>query len=80
AKAVFLRTMEMSKKKNGGDIFVHEREGLSMVNIPHHPEETLRTPFLIWSDGKQVVMEQRAKDAGLSIVFQGQPDTRGIYR
>ena len=80
AKAMFLRTMELAKKKNGGEVFVHEREGLALVNIPHHPNESLRTPFLIWADGKQVVMEAKAQEAGLNIVFQGQPDPRGVYR
>ncbi len=79
-KAVFLRTMEDSKKTHGGAVFVHEREGLALVNIPHHHIEDLRTPFLIWADGKDVVLEKRAREAGLNIVFQGMPDPRGIYR
>ena len=78
AKATFMRTVEKGKKV--GDEFVHEREGLAMVNIPHHSDERLRTPFLIWADGKGVVMEPRAAETGLKITFQGHPDPRGVYR
>lgn len=79
-KAGFLRAMEDSKKNHGGTVFVHEREGLALVNIPHHDKEELRTPFLLWADGKDVVLEKRAREAGLNVVFQGMPDPRGVYR
>lgn len=79
AKATFMRTVEKGKKM-GEDVFVHEREGLAMVNIPHHTDERLRKPFLIWADGKGVVMEPRAAETGLKINFQGHPDPRGVYR
>lgn len=76
----FYMSLVAQAKKSGGEVYVHEREGLALVNIPHHANEALRTPFLLWSDGKKVVPEKRASETGVSIVFQGSPDPRGVYR
>lgn len=79
ARAAYMRTIEKGKRL-GADVYVHEREGLALVNIPHHDNEALREPFLVWADGKQVVTEPRVRDTGVSISFQGHPDPKGVYR
>jgi len=80
ARAAYMRSIEKGRK-DGSETYVHEREGLALVNIPHHDNEELRKPFLLWSDGKAVVTEPRVKACSdLTISFQGHPDPRGVYR
>lgn len=79
AKATYMRLVEGGRKQ-GREMYVHEREGLALVNIPHHPDERLRQPFLLWADGKEVVLEPRVRDSGVVISFQGSPDPRGVYK
>ncbi len=78
-RGLYMKTVE-GAKKSGNEYYVTAREGLDMVSIPHHENELARTPFLIWSDGKGVVVEDRVKELGLNLRFQGYPDPRGQYR
>lgn len=78
-RGLYMRVVE-SGKKSGKEFFVTSREGLDIVNIPNHEDPALREPFMIWADGKGVVLEPRVADLGLNIRFQGYPDTRGQYR
>jgi len=78
-RGMYLRLMEKAKL-TGGDNFAVTREGLDVINIPNHQDERLRKPFLIWADGKGVVLEPQAAQTGLKISFQGFPDPRGQFR
>lgn len=78
-RGLYLRIMEKSKTA-GGDNYACSREGLDVINIPNHEDERLRKPFLIWADGKGVVLEPRVAETGVNISFQGYPDPRGQFR
>jgi hypothetical protein len=78
-RGMYLRVMEKSKA-TGNDNYACSREGLDVINIPNHEDERLRKPFLIWADGKGVVLEPRIAETGVNISFQGYPDPRGQFR
>lgn len=78
-RGLYLRIMEKSKT-SGNDNYACSREGLDVINIPNHEDERLRKPFLIWADGKGVVLEPRVAETGVSISFQGYPDPRGQFK
>ena len=79
ARGLYLRVMEKSKA-TGNDNYACSREGLDVINIPNHEDERLRKPFLIWADGKGVVLEPRIAETGVNISFQGYPDPRGQFK
>ena len=60
--------------------YVAKREGLDVLNIPGHEQIELHKPFMVWADNRGVMMEPRAAGSGVTMSFQGYPDTRGIYR
>lgn len=78
-RGVYMRVVE-SAKKSGKEFYVTSREGLDIVSIPNHDNPNLREPFMLWADGKGVVLEPRVANEGLNIRFQGYPDTRGSFR
>lgn len=78
-RTVMMRFVEQAKKK-GNISYVVTREGLDIVNIPHHDNELLREPFLVWADNHGVQLEPRVSDTGLKIKFAGYPDPRGIFK
>lgn len=78
-RGLYMRVVE-SAKKNGNEFFVTAREGLDIVNIPNHENPNLREPFMLWADGKGVVLEPRVADEKVNIRFQGYPDSRGQFR
>lgn len=78
-RGLYMRVVEAGKKA-GKEFYVTSREGLDIVNIPNHENELLREPFMLWADGRGVVLEPRVADSGLNIRFQGYPDTRGQFR
>lgn len=79
ARSTYMRIVEKGRRM-GSEVYVHEREGLGLVNIPHHADEQVRTPFLIWSDAKGVVLDPRVQGSNIQIRFQGFPDPRGVYK
>ena len=78
-RGLYMRVVE-SAKRSGKEFFVTTREGLDIVNIPNHENPELREPFMIWADGKGVVLEPRVENAGVNIRFQGYPDSRGQFK
>ena len=78
-RTVMMRFVEKAKK-NGSLSYVVTREGLDIVNIPHHEIEALRTPFMVWADHTGVITEQRITDTGVVLKFAGFPDPRGVFK
>lgn len=78
-RGTFMRFIEQAKKK-GGTRYVAKREGLDLISIPNHSDPNLRKPFLIWADNRGVLMEERARAAGLQMQFQGYPDPKGSFK
>lgn len=77
-RGLMMRFVEDGKKK-GKQYYIAKREGLDVVNIPNHPDERMREPFMIFAAGSGVLVEPRVRDLGLDISFQGFPDPRGSY-
>lgn len=78
-RGLYMRVVE-SAKKSGKEFYVTAREGLDIINIPNHDNPLFREPFLIWADGRGVVLDPKVADQGLNIRFQGYPDTRGQFK
>lgn len=78
-RGLMMRFVEEGKKR-GKLLYITKREGLDVVNIPNHPDEKLREPFMVYSSAHGVYLEPRVKDSGLDVCFQGFPDPRGIFK
>jgi hypothetical protein len=79
-RGMFMRFIELAKKK-GRILYITKREGLDLVNIPHHEDKDLREPFMVWADGRGVILDPRVRDKkGLDVSFQGFPDPRGLFK
>lgn len=86
-RGMFMRFIELAKKK-GRALYIAKREGLDLVNIPNHPHPALREPFMVWADGRGVILDPRVRnlkdEAGnpvsLDVSFQGFPDPRGLFK
>lgn len=78
-RGLFMRFVELAKKK-GRQLYIAKREGLDIFNIPNHEDPDLREPFMVWADGKGVVLDPRVRDKDLDISFQGFPDPRGLFK
>lgn len=78
-RGMMMRVAEEGRKK-GKELYVLNREGLDTINIVNHEDPELREPFMVWADGKGVVLEPRIAAKGYEFAFQGYPDPRGVYR
>jgi hypothetical protein len=78
-RTVMMRFVEQAKKK-GNINYVVTREGLDIISIPHHENERLREPFMVWADNHGVKLEPEIADTGLKIKFAGFPDPRGVFK
>lgn len=79
-RGMFMRFVELAKKK-GKVLYITNREGLDIVNVPHHEDPELREPFKVWADGRGVILDPRVRGKkGLEISFQGFPDPRGVFK
>jgi hypothetical protein len=79
-RGMFMRFIELAKKK-GRILYITKREGLDLVNIPHHEDKELREPFMVWADGRGVILDPRVRGKeGLDVSFQGFPDPRGLFK
>lgn len=78
-RGMMMRVAEEGRKK-GKELYVLNREGLDTINIVNHEDPELREPFMVWSDGKGVVLEPRIAAKGYEFAFQGYPDPKGVYR
>lgn len=78
-RGLMMRVAEKGKKE-GKTYFVLNREGLDIVNIVNHEDPEMREPFMVWADGKGVVLEPRIAAKGYEFSFQGFPDPRGSFR
>jgi hypothetical protein len=78
-RGAFMRFIELAKKK-GRMLYIAKREGLDILNIPNHENPKFREPFMVWADGRGVVLDPRVRDEEIDISFQGFPDPRGIYK
>ncbi len=78
-RGLMMRFVEEGKKK-GKILYISKREGLDMVNIPNHPDEALREPFMVYAAANGVLVDPRVVNKGIEISFQGYPDPRGIFR
>lgn len=84
-RGMFMRFIELAKKK-GKTLYITKREGLDLVNIPHHEVPELREPFMVWADGRGVTLDPRVmqlkadKKLDFEVSFQGFPDPRGLFK
>jgi hypothetical protein len=79
-RGMFMRFIELAKKK-GRAMYIAKREGLDLVNIPNHEDPDLREPFMVWADGRGVILDPRvANKKELDVSFQGFPDPRGLFK
>lgn len=78
-RGMMMRVAEQGRK-HGKELYVLNREGLDTVNIVNHEDPEMREPFMVWADGKGVVLEPRIAAKGYEFSFQGYPDPRGSYR
>lgn len=78
-RGLFMRFIELSKKK-GRQLYIAKREGLDIFNIPNHEDPELREPFMVWADGRGVILDPRLRGKSLDISFQGFPDPRGLFK
>lgn len=78
-RGLMMRVAEKGKKE-GKTYFTLNREGLDIVNITNHEDPEMREPFMVWADGKGVVLEPRIAAKGYEFSFQGFPDPRGAYK
>jgi hypothetical protein len=79
-RGLFMRFIELAKKK-GRQLYIAKREGLDIFNIPHHEDPDLREPFMVWADGRGVLLDPRVRNKkDLDISFQGYPDPQGLFK
>lgn len=78
-RGLYVRFVELAKKK-GRIMYIAKREGLDILNIPNAEDEALREPFMVWADGRGVILDPRVRDKNLDISFQGYPDPRGLFK
>jgi len=78
-RGLMMRFVEEGKKR-GKTLYILKREGLDYVNIPHHHDERLRSPFMVYATHGNVLLDPRVRDTGIDIVFQGFPDPRGNFQ
>jgi hypothetical protein len=78
-RGLMMRVVEEGKKK-GKMLYITQREGLDVINIPNHPEPALREPFMVFASGHGVLVDPRVRKHNVEISFQGFPDPRGTFR
>lgn len=78
-RGAFMRFIELAKKK-GRMLYIAKREGLDILNIPNHENPKFREPFMVWADGRGVVLDPRVRGEDIDISFQGFPDPRGVFK
>lgn len=78
-RGMMMRVAEKGRKE-GKELYVLNREGLDIINIVNHEDPDMREPFMVWADGKGVVLEPRIAAKGYEFSFQGYPDPRGAFR
>lgn len=78
-RGLMMRFVETAKKK-GKQLYIARREGLDVVNIPYHADEDLRKQFMVWADGRGVMLDPVVAGKDLDISFQGYPDPRGLFQ
>lgn len=79
AKGLYMRVIEQGKKA-GRFSYVTNKEGIDYLTISKHPDPTLREPFLVWADNKQVIVEPRMLGKDINVRFQGYPEPQGVFR
>lgn len=78
-RVLMMRFVEKGKKE-GDEKYIVQREGLDVINIPHHENHAFREPFVTWADSQGVVMPSGISSEGLNLTFAGYPDPRGVYK
>jgi hypothetical protein len=78
-RGLMMRFVEEGKKR-GKMLYIVNREGLDLINIPSHDNEKLREPFMVYASAAGVLLDPRVRDAKLEISFQGFPDPRGVFK
>lgn len=78
-RGLMMRVAEKGRKE-GKTFYVLNREGLDIINIVNHEDPEMREPFMVWADGKGVILEPRIAAKGHEFSFQGYPDPRGVFR
>lgn len=78
-RVLMMRFVEKGKKE-GDEKYIVQREGLDVINIPHHENHAFREPFVTWADSQGVVMPAGITSEGLNLTFAGYPDPRGVYK
>lgn len=79
ARDMYLRSIELARRDKKR-MYVLGREGLDFVKLPFHDDLDLKNGFLVWSDGKGVVLEPRVAEKDLQMKFVGYPTPDGEYR
>jgi hypothetical protein len=60
--------------------YIAKREGLDVINIPNHEDLALREPFMVWADGKGIILDPKISASQVDMSFQGFPDPRGRFK
>lgn len=79
SRGMFMRLVERARKARNR-MYVVNREGLDIVNIPFHDSEVPRKDFMIWSDSKLVVPEPRISNEDVKLKFVGFPMEAGQFQ
>ena len=70
ARGLFMRMVQQARRA-GNRMFSVGREGLDIISIPFHEDETLRKDFLVWSDVGGVTPQPNIIDTGVQLKFVG---------
>jgi hypothetical protein len=79
ARGLYLRMIEKARKANRR-MYVSNREGLDLIKIPGHENETVRKGFMVWSDNRGVAVQPAVVESGVQMKFVGFPDPHGQYQ
>ena len=74
-----MRVIEKARK-GGNSMYVISKEGLSVVKIAFHEEDEAKKGFLVWADGKRVIVEPGMEEKGIALKFVGFPEKAGQFQ
>lgn len=79
ARGVYMRIIEKARKGNNS-MYVIAKEGLSVVKIAFHEDEEAKKGFLVWADGKRVIVQPSMEEKGMALKFVGFPEKAGQFQ
>lgn len=79
ARYIYTR-MVKETKTNGKSVYVTEKEGLNVINMPFSDIPEAREPFIVWTDPTGVRIPPELAAKGLDIRFIGYPQPEGLMK